>query len=231
MVIAGFNVTDADSLDAAADVLDEVENWITCPGCNGHKSITDYSPGLGWINIECPGCEGWGTILDTDPDDFDPEPPTPAAPAAVIPLYRCPTCRDTGRVAKPSAWFAGKATEGFCPDCTPHFDFATHGFVNCGTTAAPGEATPPAAPAPVPFDRHAHCQRIGQTGGLATYQRYGSSHYRAIGRAGYRVAVERHGVAYVDGLLKAKGWTGPHRPDLLSDLAAGRALAELDLAA
>jgi hypothetical protein len=40
-----------------------------------------------------------------------------------------------------------------------------------------------------------------------------------------------HGVAYVNGLPKAKRWDGPRRPDLLADLAAGRVLADLDRAA
>jgi hypothetical protein len=81
------------------------------------------------------------------------------------------------------------------------------------------------------FDRAAHCQRIGQAGGLATVQRHGVAHMRAIGKAGYRAAVAAHGVGYVNGLLDAKRWGGPRRPDLLADLAAGRALAGLDRAA
>jgi hypothetical protein len=148
----------------------------------------------------------------------------------VVPLFRCDACRDTGRVAKPSAFFAGKMVAGFCPACTPHFDFATRRFANCGA-AAPGEATPPAAPARVPFDRAAHCQRIGQTGGLRTVERYGVAHMRAIGTAGARVTIARHGVAYWRGLVAAKGWTAPREPDLLSDLTAGRALADLARAA
>jgi hypothetical protein len=35
----------------------------------------------------------------------------------------------------------------------------------------------------------------------------------------------------VNGILDAKRWVGPRRPDLLADLAAGRELAELDRAA
>jgi len=66
-----------------------------------------------------------------DQDDDDPEPPTPAAPALAIvaPVVRCAVCRDTGRVTKPSIWFAGQSMEGFCPNCTPHYDFATRRFV------------------------------------------------------------------------------------------------------
>lgn len=62
--------------------------------------------------------------------DDDPESPTPAAPAlaAVAPVHRCARCRDTGRVVKPSAWFPGKSTEGFCPHCTPHVDLTTDSY-------------------------------------------------------------------------------------------------------
>jgi hypothetical protein len=239
MTIAGIEITDTDSLMAAADILDDVEQWVTCPECQGAKSIVDYSPDAGWINIECPACEGWGTVKDVEPD-FDPEPPTPAAPAlaVVVPLFRCDTCRDTGRVTKPSTLFPGKTIAGFCPDCTPHFDFASGRFVNCGATsnlpvkqAGTGEATPPTAAAPVPFDRAEHCRRIGQTGGLTTVARHGVAHMRAIGTAGARVTIERHGAAYWRGLVTAKAWDGTRRPDLLSDLAAGRVLADLDRAA
>ena len=66
-----------------------------------------------------------------DEEDDDPEPPTPAAPAIVLmaPVFRCAVCRDTGRVVKPSVWFAGQTMQGFCPSCTPHYDFATRRFV------------------------------------------------------------------------------------------------------
>jgi hypothetical protein len=143
MTYAGIEITDTDSLMAAADLMEDAETWITCPECDGAREITDYSPDTGWINIECPCCEGNGTILDVEPD-WDPEPPTPAAPAlaVVVPLFRCETCQDTGRVAKPSAWFAGKTVVGFCPDCTPHLDFVSGRFVNCGGEGG-GEATPP----------------------------------------------------------------------------------------
>jgi hypothetical protein len=165
MTYAGIEITDADSLDAAADILADVKTWITCPECGGARSITDYSPDRGWINIECPGCVGTGTILVAEPDGdgWESEPPTPAAPAvaAVLPLYRCATCRDTGRAVKSTAFFIGKTVEGFCPDCTPHFDFACRRFVNCGAASKrTGEATPPTAPAQVPFDRAARCGRI-----------------------------------------------------------------------
>lgn len=131
MFYAGIEVTDADSAMAAADVADEVELVdVVCPECNGARSIDDLSYELGWITIECPCCDGWGTIevtADGSDDWDDPEPPTPAAPALalVVPSYRCATCRDTGRVEKPSNWFAGRTMLGFCPDCTPHIEVAT----------------------------------------------------------------------------------------------------------
>jgi hypothetical protein len=155
----------------------------------------------------------------------DPEPPSPAAPAlaVVVPLFRCATCRDTGRVAKPPAWFAGRTVEGFCPDCTPHYDFASRRFANCATDRA-GEETPPPNPAPVSFDRTEHLRRIGQSGGLTTLDRYGRNHFRAIGKAGYAACVKAHGGQYARDLLRAKGWT-PRTPGLLADLRAGRELA------
>ncbi len=206
MTVAGLAITatDADSLMAIADALDEAE---------GNAGTLVYLVPAG---------------------DPDPEPPTPAAPALAVitPLFRCEACRDTGRLVKPSNYFPGKTIEGFCPACTPHFDFARRGFVNCGPTGAQaGEEASPPAPAPRHFDRAAHCQRIGQTGGMTTFARHGVAHMRAIGKAGYRAAVEAHGVGYVNGILDAKRWRGPRRPDLAIDLAAGRVLADLDRAA
>src|SRR5215217_1358166 len=229
MVIAGINVTDTDSLDAAADIIEEAETWITCEECRGTRSITDYSPGLGYIEIECPACDGEGSVLDLG-DDWDPEPPSPAAPAlaVVVPLFRCPTCRDTGRTSKPSALFAGRTVAGFCPGCTPHFDFDAGRFVNCGGDTA-GEATPPAAP--VPFDRAAHCQRIAGYGGVATVTTHGTHHMRVIGQTGARVTIERHGYTYWRGLMDAKGWQAPRQVNFLDGRRAGRMLADLDRAA
>jgi hypothetical protein len=66
---------------------------------------------------------------------------------------------------------------------------------------------------------------------MATFARHGAAHMRAIGKSGYAAAVAAHGVAYVNGLLTEKRWAGPRRPDLLADLAAGRALADVDRAA
>ena len=49
----------------------------------------------------------------------------------------------------------------------------------------------------------------------------------AIGRAGARTTIARHGVAFFRGIVRAKGWAGPRRPELLADLAAGRWPADL----
>ena len=234
MTYAGIQITDADSLEAAADVAEALEE-VACWECDGRRRIADISPDTGgWVTILCPGCHGSGTMLVVA--DPEPEPPSPAAPAlaVVVPLFRCAACRDTGRVVKPSTLFPGRPVEGFCPACAPHYDFARRGFVNCAAGGDPaGEAAPPPAPAPAckHFDRHAHCQRIGQLGGMRTLERHGRAHFVAIGRAGYRAAVKAHGVAYVNGILDAKRWTGPRRPDLGADLAAGRVLADLDRAA
>ena len=98
------------------------------------------------------------------------------------------------------------------------------------------EAPTPAAPnvvpfRPRPFDRAAHCQAIAAGGGARTVALYGTQHMRAIGRAGARATIERHGLATFRGIVAAKGWAGPRRPDLLADLAAGRDLADRDRAA
>ena len=94
------------------------------------------------------------------------------------------------------------------------------------------EPPSPAAPTVVPFrprrfDRAAHCRRISAHGGAATVARHGTAHMAAIGKAGARTTIERHGVAFFRGLVKAKDWAGPRRPELLSDLAGGRWLADL----
>jgi hypothetical protein len=202
MTVAGIEITDIDSLMAAADILEDAETWITCPDCGGARSITDYSPDAGWINIECPCCEGNGSIL-----------------AVVGPLFRCATCRDTGRIVKPSAWFAGKTVEGFCPDCTPHFDFASGRFVNCGGDAE--EVSSPASPAPVPFDRAAHCRRIASYGGVATVRTHGTHYMRVIRQTGACVTIARHGYDFWRGLMTAKRWTALRQVSFLDDLRAG----------
>jgi hypothetical protein len=107
MGIAGINVIDTDSMDAAADLLDEIENWTNRPECNGARSIEDFSPSHGVINIECPCCEGNGMIVECD-DDFDPEPPTPAAPVVLpvppvrLPLWASMAAAANGRVGADS---------------------------------------------------------------------------------------------------------------------------------
>src|SRR5215216_3670029 len=122
MTYAGLTITDADGLMAAADLMDDAEE-VTCPECDGARTVADLSPDTGgWVSVTCPCCDGVGTVIAIEPDG-DPEPPTPAAPAlaVVVPLFRCETCRDTGRTIKPSTLFAGTTVTGFCPDCTPHF--------------------------------------------------------------------------------------------------------------
>jgi hypothetical protein len=233
MVIAGINVTDTDSLTAASDMLDEIDE-ITCPECGGRRSITDYSPDAGWVNIVCPACLGIGSVPagDPDADGYDPEPPTPAAPALAL----VPCGGGLGNsVEEACRWCAGTGIQSAaCPACQgtgvcPRYpDGACWMCSGAGTDHRAGEQSPAT---PVPFDRAQQCRRIGQTGGLATYQRHGSAHMRAIGKAGYRAAVANHGVAHVAGILAAKGWHGPRQPDLLADLRAGRLLADLDRAA
>ena len=49
----------------------------------------------------------------------------------------------------------------------------------------------------------------------------------AIGRTGARTTIARHGVAFFRGIVAAKGWAGPQRPELAADLAGGRWLADL----
>src|SRR5215211_8924998 len=81
MFCAGIEVTDADSAEAAADAMDEVELVdVVCPECDGARSVCDLSSELGWIDIACPCCGGFGTIeVPADGSDGwdDPEPPVP----------------------------------------------------------------------------------------------------------------------------------------------------------
>ena len=79
MVITGITVDDTDSLDAAADLLEDAETWVACEECAGTRSIVNYSPGLGYIEIECPACDGQGSVLDLARTAFDPEHPSPVA--------------------------------------------------------------------------------------------------------------------------------------------------------
>jgi hypothetical protein len=236
MTIAGENIVTVEDLEIAADVLADVEE-VRCWECNGKRSVTDYSPDRGWINIECPCCQGTGTMIAAEPDgdDWEPEPPTPAAPGlALVPRtasnvtpIRCQNCGDTQRVLKPSAFFPGKIVEGFCEECVPHYDFQTRRFVRPLAIAETGEETPPTAPAAVPLDRAAHCRRIASFGGTATVSVHGTHHMRVIGQTGARVTIDRYGFDYWRGLVTAKGWTAPRRASFLDDLRAGRELAAL----
>ncbi len=107
----------------------------------------------------------------------------------------------------------------------------------CDTTRhdAPYDGPEPPTPAapnvipfrPRPFDRAAHCQAIAAGGGQRTVERYGVANVRTIGRTGARATIARHGVGYWQGLVKAKGWAGPRRPDLAADLALGEDLADV----
>ncbi len=42
-----------------------------------------------------------------------------------------------------------------------------------------------------PDERAAHCRRIGQLGGQATYRTFGQAHMSAIGKRGFQVALDR----------------------------------------
>ncbi len=42
-----------------------------------------------------------------------------------------------------------------------------------------------------PDERAAHCRRIGQLGGQATYRTFGQAHMSAIGKRGFHVALDR----------------------------------------
>src|SRR4051794_32493384 len=99
MMHAGIEIIDGDGIDAASDRMADAEAAeVTCPECDGRRSITDYSPDRGWINIVCPACAGIGSVV-CDPNgadawDDDPEPPTPASPA-IVPA-KCRPCEGTG---------------------------------------------------------------------------------------------------------------------------------------
>jgi hypothetical protein len=73
-----------------------------------------------------------------------------------------------------------------------------------------------------PFNRAVHCRRIAAHGGAAVVAKYGAHHMRAIGTAGAHVTIERHGAAFFQGIVKAKGWHGRRPVSMAVDLAAGR---------
>src|SRR5688572_20485370 len=92
MTYAGIEIQCSDDLEIAADRMADLEPaTVVCPECDGRGDIWDVSGSAGLVNVECPCCLGDGSILHLDPDDagWDPEPPTPAAPALL-------PCRDCG---------------------------------------------------------------------------------------------------------------------------------------
>jgi hypothetical protein len=194
-------VDDPDSQDAASDAIAFREDYgsYLCRMADEDAAECGTDPDdADEPSDPCDGLYLMVTVASTDPE---PEPPSPAAPALrLLPPSPCTLCRGYGVYPKHPAvcWLCGGS--GVDPE--------------------------PVASAPV-SDRTEYLRRIGQTGGMTTLDRYGVNHYRAIGKAGYAVAVARHGKQFVDDILRAKGWT-PRRPDLLSDLKAGRQLAEID---
>lgn len=77
-----------------------------------------------------------------------------------------------------------------------------------------------------PEQRTEHCRRIAPHGGAVTASRYPSAHFRAIGKAGYQATKERHGVAYVKGILGRRRWHGRRQDSPAIDLAAGAFYAD-----
>jgi hypothetical protein len=202
MTVAGVFVDDPDSLDAAADLLESYGNWLAA-------RADEYADEQGWTMDDwdedgfhpCPAAA----------DDPEPEPPSPAAPALRL-------------VAQP--------TETPCIGCkgygvVPMVPRTAHSGRPCWMCDGSGAL---GVPASTVADRTEHLRRIGQTGGLTTYALHGTNHFRRIGRLGYAVTVARHGQPYATALLARKGWT-PRKPDLLSDLRAGRELADVANAA
>jgi hypothetical protein len=80
------------------------------------------------------------------------------------------------------------------------------------------------------MDRTEHLRRIGAMGGRTTAEKYGRWHMSAIGKAGAKATIQRHGVGYWRGLLDAKGYRrkeGNATRQLALDLAYGHTLAEV----
>jgi len=75
------------------------------------------------------------------------------------------------------------------------------------------------------FDRTEHCRRVGAKGGATTAARYGAHRMRELGKTGWKVCVERHGVGFCRGMTTAKGWQGRRAEQLQMDLMFGRLLA------
>jgi hypothetical protein len=53
--------------------------------------------------------------------------------------------------------------------------------------------------------RAERCRRIAASGGHATYEKYGKWHMKTIGSTGAKVTIERHGVAFFQGMMERKG--------------------------
>ncbi len=69
-----------------------------------------------------------------------------------------------------------------------------------------------------PFDRVAHCRRVGSLGGYATYDRYGENYMRDIGRRGYASTKKLYGAGRAQEILKGKGWKRSRHFSFAEDL-------------
>ena len=219
MTVENIHVDDPDSLEAAADALHFRESYgdysarvvdelAQEDGVDPDDDTHDYA----WSTYNPDRTDGLCLLVTVAPVP-DPEPPSPAAPALPLaaPSAPCTLCPGYGVVAMvPRTGASGRP----CWYCG-------------GSGEDPDPAEVPATPV---TDRIEHLRRIGQTGGMTTCLRYGSNHFRTLGKAGYAATVKAHGAQYARDLLRAKGWS-PRKPDLLTDLRAGRQLADLDRAA
>jgi DnaJ-class molecular chaperone len=219
MTYAGIEIQCSDDLDRAADRMADLEpDTVECPECRGAGEVWDYSPTVGELKPECPCCLGDGCLLNVDDEGWDPDPPTPAAPA-LVPCrdgggdgtrrmqtgdrlgdwveIACRGCEGTGTVAP---------TAPACPACDGVGVCPRNPDMRCWYCDGSGVDEPPAAPpAARRFDRAAHCQAIASGGGARTVALYGVQHMRTIGKAGARATIKAHGVGYWRGLGKAKG--------------------------
>jgi hypothetical protein len=217
MIVENIHVTDADSLDAAADLLELRESYgdycarmadeIAADNVWTDDDISD----LEWSMYNPDRNDGMFLLATVSPDT-DPEPPSPAAPTLAIVTATdpdlCPACNGYGvHRMVPRTAHSGKR-------CW-----------YCNGSGLDGDATTATT-----SDRTEHLRRIGQTGGMTTYERYGAHHMSVIGKTGYAITAARHGKQYARDLVRAKGWT-QRKPELLSDLRAGRELADFDRAA
>ena len=89
--------------------------------------------------------------------------------------------------------------------------------VSMGDNAA--ESTVSSPENVVHMDRHTRAVIHGQSGGLTTFERYGSQHFRLIGKAGYQATKNAYGVPFVVSLLRSKGWFRPQGTTLQQDLS------------